>query len=250
MKTKHSYKSIIVWSALALICILLLSFSSFAAEVSGPGAGLPEYSSNHGGILYLGDEKNGTGAAVGAVEGNGVISDDPEQKSGDTQNAAAQTADTKNAVTQTAASSTGTQNADAQNAGTQKPLEETASTVHEGDIYVHDGVKYKKGTFQGNFKLSGYENSAGNPTYSGKMPRLNHTVAADLDVLPLGTMIIIEGTDGKTVSNYDGVYQVEDTGSGVNGNHLDIYQGSYGEAAAVTHHGWQYSDVWIAVPVE
>ena len=234
MKTNHSYKSVIIWGALAVICILLLSFSSFAAEVGGPGAGLPEYSSNHGGILYLGDDKNGTGAAVGALEGNGVLSDDPEQKNKEVQNAGAENTDAQGG----------------QNLEGQKPREETASTVHEGDIYIHDGVKYKKGTFKGNFKLSGYENSAGNPTYSGKMPRLNHTVAADLDVLPLGTMIIIEGTDGKTVSDYDGVYQVEDIGGGVNGNHLDIYQGSYGEAAAVTHHGWQHSDVWIAVPVE
>lgn len=237
MKTQHSYKSMVIWGLLAAACILLLSFSSFAAEVTGPGAGLPEYSSNHGGILYLGDTRNGTGDAVGAVEGNGVISDDPEQK------------DAQAANGQSAAQSTGAKDTAGQNAEAQKPREEVASTVHEGDIYIHDGVKYKKGTFKGNFRLSGYENSAGNPTYSGKMPRINHTVAADLDVLPLGTMIIIEGTDGKTVSDYDGVYQVEDIGGGVNGNHLDIYQGSYGEAAAVTHHGRQYSDVWIAVPV-
>ena len=118
-------------------------------------------------------------------------------------------------------------------------------------------MKYRKGELKGSFRLSGYDNldccvgsNAGGTTYSGAMPRAGHTVAADLSVLPLGTMIIVEGEKGKTVHNYDGVYKVEDMGGGVNGSHLDIFCNTHKEAAAVTDPGWQYSRVWIAVPVE
>ncbi len=58
----------------------------------------------------------------------------------------------------------------------------------------------------------------GNNTASGAYPRANHTVAADPDVLPIGTMVLI---DGK------GPYRVEDTGlrcgtMGPNGYYLHV----------------------------
>lgn len=54
---------------------------------------------------------------------------------------------------------------------------------------------------------------SGGPTASGAYPVPDWTVAADPDVLPLGTRIYISGHE----------YCVEDTGSGVKGNHIDIY---------------------------
>lgn len=54
---------------------------------------------------------------------------------------------------------------------------------------------------------------SGGPTASGAYPVADWTVAADPNVLPLGTHIYINGHE----------YCVEDTGSGVNGNHIDIY---------------------------
>lgn len=54
---------------------------------------------------------------------------------------------------------------------------------------------------------------SGGPTASGAYPTADWTVAADPDVLPLGTRIYINGHE----------YCVEDTGSGVSGNHIDIY---------------------------
>ena len=218
---KVTHRSIVLWGLLALICIVLLSLPAYAAEISGPGAGLPEYSSNAGGIIYQGDPRNAVGTAIGAAEGDGVINDDPEAQEA-AQSAAAET-------------------------GAAEPAD---TTVREGEYFVHDGVKYQKGELAGNFRLSGYTASSGSRTYSGKRVKAGHTVAADLSVLPIGTMIIVEGTDGKTVSSYDGVYEVEDTGSGVNGKHLDIYFGTYREAADVTHNGWQYSNVYLAIPVE
>jgi rare lipoprotein A len=50
-------------------------------------------------------------------------------------------------------------------------------------------------------------------------------VAADPAVLPLGTRIRITGSEG-----YDGIYLVTDTGSKVNGRHIDLYLSSQAEA--------------------
>ncbi|MDO5540905.1 MAG: 3D domain-containing protein [Eubacteriales bacterium] len=54
---------------------------------------------------------------------------------------------------------------------------------------------------------------SGSPTASGAYPVADWTVAADPEVLPLGTHIYISGHE----------YCVEDTGSGVDGQHVDIY---------------------------
>lgn len=78
------------------------------------------------------------------------------------------------------------------------------------------------GSSLGEFKVSGYcgcsECSSGfNLTYSGTVPMPEHTIAADLDLYPIGTRLIIDGI----------VYTVEDTGSMVNGNHIDIFFDSH-----------------------
>lgn len=57
----------------------------------------------------------------------------------------------------------------------------------------------------------------GNPTKSGIMPVAGHTVAADPDVLPIGSIIYIEGL---------GQYQVHDIGSKVRGRHVDVFSDS------------------------
>jgi 3D (Asp-Asp-Asp) domain-containing protein len=51
------------------------------------------------------------------------------------------------------------------------------------------------------------------------------TVAADTKVLPLGTRIRISGA-----GPYSGVYKVIDTGSAVDGKHIDIYLRNDAEA--------------------
>lgn len=59
----------------------------------------------------------------------------------------------------------------------------------------------------------------GDPGYGitccGKEVQENHTIAADLSLLPLGTKVLIEGIDA--------VFTVEDCGGAVKGNHIDIY---------------------------
>ena len=62
---------------------------------------------------------------------------------------------------------------------------------------------------------------SGGPTASGVMPEEGRTVAADWDVLPAGTEIYIDGVGWRTV---------EDTGSGITGDKLDLYMDSH-EAA-------------------
>lgn len=92
------------------------------------------------------------------------------------------------------------------------------------------------GEFLGTFKASGYCNcqkcSGGyTKTYSGTIPQANHTISADLNVFPIGTKLVIDGI----------TYTVEDRGSGVNGNRIDIYFASHAEALAF---GLQTIDVY------
>lgn len=59
---------------------------------------------------------------------------------------------------------------------------------------------------------------SGGPTASGTMPKEERAVAADWDVLPAGTEVYIEGLGWRTV---------EDTGSGIDGQALDVYYDSH-----------------------
>ena len=57
-------------------------------------------------------------------------------------------------------------------------------------------------------------------TATGTIPTEGRTVAVDKDVIPLGSIVIIDGV----------TYIAEDTGSAVNGNIVDIYFDSHEEA--------------------
>lgn len=54
----------------------------------------------------------------------------------------------------------------------------------------------------------------GTQTKSGRRAKADHTIAADLTVLPLYTDVYIDGM---------GEYTVEDRGGGVKGRHIDVY---------------------------
>jgi 3D (Asp-Asp-Asp) domain-containing protein len=62
-------------------------------------------------------------------------------------------------------------------------------------------------------------------TASGEETQAGRTIAADPDVLPLGTRILVTGA-GK----YSGRYVVTDTGELVKGRRLDIFMNSHQEA--------------------
>lgn len=120
--------------------------------------------------------------------------------------------------------------------------------------FIHDGITYVKGESKGQFSLSGFCacNICGSGTgftASGKKVRENHTIAADWNVLPKGTVIILENAMGKDGTSYDGVYVVEDRGGGVKNNHIDIYRPTHDLAKLVTYYGRAYGDVYLAEAV-
>lgn len=89
----------------------------------------------------------------------------------------------------------------------------------------------------GIFSISGYCNcekcSGGSGvTYSGKAPQADHTIAADLTILPLGSRVRIGNT----------VYTVEDKGSAIQGHKLDIYYDSHEKAVS---HGRTSQEVFL-----
>ncbi|MGN0155059.1 MAG: SH3 domain-containing protein [Lachnospiraceae bacterium] len=59
-------------------------------------------------------------------------------------------------------------------------------------------------------------------TASGTTPTEGRTIAADTSILPFGTKVVIDGI----------VYTVEDRGSGVSGNHIDIFFATHEKAVA------------------
>ena len=94
-----------------------------------------------------------------------------------------------------------------------------------------------KETSLGMFSLSGYcscaECSGGfGITFSGTVPQPQHTIAADLNILPLGTRVRIG----------DIIYTVEDKGSAVQGKMIDIYYADHASAAA---HGRTQAEVFL-----
>lgn len=73
---------------------------------------------------------------------------------------------------------------------------------------------------------------SGGPTASGTMPEAGRTVAADWSVIPAGAEIYIDGLGWRTV---------EDTGSGITGNKLDIFMESH---QAALEWGIKELEVW------
>lgn len=61
-----------------------------------------------------------------------------------------------------------------------------------------------------------------NKTASGTTPTEGRTIAADTSILPFGSQVVIDGV----------VYTVEDRGSGVCGNHIDIFFATHEDALA------------------
>lgn len=69
-------------------------------------------------------------------------------------------------------------------------------------------------------------------TASGAIPKENHTIAADWNVLPKGSKVLINGTE----------YLVEDKGGVVTDNRIDIFFEDHKEALAF---GVQYAEIFI-----
>jgi 3D (Asp-Asp-Asp) domain-containing protein len=104
----------------------------------------------------------------------------------------------------------------------------------DADTAIDDqtaGSSVQKGESLGMHITTGYTAGDYPYTYSGTIPRAGHTISADLDIYPLGTRLIIGDT----------VYTVEDCGSSVIGNFIDIYYDTYEEAY---EHGMKTEEVF------
>lgn len=105
-----------------------------------------------------------------------------------------------------------------------------------GAVVTEESTKYTKGASLGVFQITGYYGNG--KTNSGTWPKADHTIAADTNVLPMGTKVFVNNT----------VYTVEDIGGAVKGNLIDIYYNSYEEAFSVTALGHRFAEVFAAVP--
>lgn len=121
------------------------------------------------------------------------------------------------AAQQTASASTSTTSASSNDSGSSSyqgakttPVTATASGESLGEFYIT--------AYCGCSKCSGGHNK----TASGTTPTQGRTIAADTSVLPFGTQVVIDGV----------VYTVEDRGSGVCGNHIDIFFATHEDALA------------------
>lgn len=95
----------------------------------------------------------------------------------------------------------------------------------------------RKGSSLGIFKTTGYCNCSScsgghNLTYSGTVPKANHTISADITRFPIGTRLMID----------DIIYTVEDIGSSIVGNKIDIFYASHQEA---WNHGTQEKEIFL-----
>lgn len=72
--------------------------------------------------------------------------------------------------------------------------------------------------FMGYFELTAYAEDS--ITSTGKVPRVNHTIAVDPRVIPYGSKVFIEGY---------GTYVAEDCGGLIKGNIIDIFLSSEAE---------------------
>lgn len=127
-------------------------------------------------------------------------------------------------------------------ASSDEPLSDSSSSETEGNSSSGDTAEstgWKRGESLGYFITTGYCNcvicsGGSNLTYSGTVPQPNHTISADLSVFPIGTKLMIG----------DIVYTVEDKGSGVHANNIDIFYSTHEEAVA---HGQQTMEVFAVI---
>ena len=77
-------------------------------------------------------------------------------------------------------------------------------------------------------------------TASGLMSTPGVSVGVDPDVIPLGSDVLVDYGDGEI--HY---YRADDTGSGVEGNHIDLCVGSHQEALNM---GVRSATVWWVMP--
>ena len=119
-------------------------------------------------------------------------------------------------------------------------LIDAAAAEAEEEAKQTEAKSGERGELLGVFTTSGYCNcekcSGGHSlTYSGTVPTPDHTISADLSRFPIGTQLWIDGT----------VYTVEDMGSSVKGDWIDIFYASHEDAL---DHGLRSQEVYAVIP--
>jgi 3D (Asp-Asp-Asp) domain-containing protein len=83
----------------------------------------------------------------------------------------------------------------------------------------------------GEFKIYHYA-PTGSRTASGTVPEVGRTIAVDPDVIPLGSVVVIDGHE----------YRAEDTGGAIKGQVIDVF---VTDAAIARQMGVRYAEVFI-----
>ncbi|MDD6000160.1 MAG: SH3 domain-containing protein [Lachnospiraceae bacterium] len=137
-----------------------------------------------------------------------------EQAAAEAAALAAQQATQTSTQTTTASTTTSTSSSSSSNTSYQGATTTPVTATSSGECI-------------GTFTVTAYcgcEKCSGghNKTASGTTPTEGRTIAADTSILPFGSQVVIDGV----------VYTVEDRGSGVNGNHIDIFFATHDKAMA------------------
>lgn len=112
------------------------------------------------------------------------------------------------------------------NSGSERNSDSNSSDSYKG-ASTTPITAAESGECIGTFTITAYCgckkcSGGGKKTASGTTPTEGRTIAADTSILPYGTQVVIDGI----------VYTVEDCGSGVNGNHIDIFFATHSKALA------------------
>ena len=202
-------------TAMSLVCLMAGTMNTLAATDAGT-----ELVSQID--AAAGEETNGTSTEA-AQTPSGPASD-PELIRKQTNAAAEEAADTNSSEAEVAAFSNESAQAEAENADEAAMTENTDTNAAAEAQEAEAPAEIYAGRFTTTAYCSCRRCCRGgkNRTKSGTIPQAGHTISADLRVFPPGTKLRINGV----------VYTVEDSGSGIRGNKLDIFFNSHSQAPA------------------
>ena len=200
-------------TAMSLVCLMAGTMNTLAATDAGT-----ELVSQID--AAAGEETNGISTEA-AQTPSGPASD-PELIRKQTNAAAEEAADTNASEAEVAAFSNESAQVEAENAGEAAMTENTDTNAAAEAQEAEAPAEIYAGRFTTTAYCSCRRCCRGgkNRTKSGTIPQAGHTISADLRVFPLGTKLRINGV----------VYTVEDSGSGIRGNKLDIFFNSHSQA--------------------
>ena len=212
-------------TAMSLVCLMAGTMNTLAATDAGT-----ELVSQID--AAAGEETNGISTEA-AQTPSGPASD-PELIRKQTNAAAEEAADTNASEAEVAAFSNESAQVEAENADEAAMTENTDTNAAAEAQEAEAPAEIYAGRFTTTAYCSCRRCCRGgkNRTKSGTIPQAGHTISADLRVFPLGTKLRINGV----------VYTVEDSGSGIRGNKLDIFFNSHSQAL---QYGKRSADVYI-----